>query len=227
VGDAVALLGRARCVLFDFDGPVAHLFGRHPAFRIADALRRRAEELGLPASELRGVSDPLRVLRIAAGLDRSGRIASQLEERLSREEVRAAATAPPTPYADRLVRSLVGSGRQIAITTNNSARAAAAYLERRNLGRHFGPHVHGRATDPALLKPHPDCLRRAMVSTGTAAADCLMIGDSPADFVAADSAGVPFLGYARNDRKAEALRRAGAEHVVRSLEDLLAAAAGA
>ncbi|MDX2852474.1 HAD hydrolase-like protein [Streptomyces sp. PA03-3a] len=52
-----------------------------------------------------------------------------------------------------------------------------------------------------------------------------MIGDAPSDFVAAAGFGVPFVGYARNERKAEALRQARAERVVRSLEDLTPATA--
>lgn len=215
-----ALLEHASCVLFDFDGPLADLFAGHPASRIADRLRRRAGRLGVPPAELPETGDPLRILRIAARHDSTGRIAAELEEQLTREEVHAARTAPPVPYADRLVERLVADGRQVAVTTNNSARAALVYLQRRGLAGYFGSHVHGRAADPALLKPHPDCLERAVASAGTSPADCLMIGDAPSDFAAAARLGVPFVGYARNERKAEELRQAGAEHVVRSLEDL-------
>lgn len=225
VDDASALLEHASCVLFDFDGPLADLFAGHPASRIADRLRRRAGRLGVPPAELPETGDPLRILRIAARHDSTGRIAAELEVQLTREEVHAARTAPPVPHADRLVERLAAGGRQVAVTTNNSARAALAYLQRRGLARYFGSHVHGRAADPALLKPHPDCLERALGSTGTAPAECLMVGDSPGDFFAAVSVGVSFVGYARNDRKAQALRQAGSEHVVRSLEDLMTAAA--
>ncbi|MDX2705014.1 HAD-IA family hydrolase [Streptomyces sp. PA03-6a] len=205
-------------MLFDFDGPLADLFARHPAARIAEALRVRAVDLGLPPEELSGVSDPLRVLQIAAEHDASGRVTSELEERLAQEEVLAAATALPTPYAVRLVRSLVESGRKVAITTNNSAAAATAYLHRRGLSRYFGAHVYGRATDLGLLKPDPHCLMRAMACTGEPPEGCLMIGDSPSDLLAAASAGVAFLGFARDERKALSLRQAGAGHVVTSLE---------
>lgn len=224
VDDASALLGRASCVLFDFDGPLADLFAHHPAARIAEALRVRAVDLGVPFGELSGVSDPLRVLQIAAEHDASGRVTSELEERLAREEVLAAATAQPTPHAVRLVRSLVENGRKVAITTNNSAAAATAYLHRSGLSRYFGAHVYGRAADPGLLKPDPHCLTRAMVCTGEPPESCLMIGDSPSDLLAAESAGVAFLGFARDERKALSLRQAGAGHVVASLEHLAAVA---
>jgi phosphoglycolate phosphatase-like HAD superfamily hydrolase len=48
-----------------------------------------------------------------------------------------------------------------------------------------------------------------------------MIGDTPSDFEAATAAGIAFLGYGRNERKAKVLREAGAVAVVSSLEPLL------
>ncbi len=52
---------------------------------------------------------------------------------------------------------------------------------------------------------------------GAAPSAALMIGDTPSDLTAANSAGVPFLGYARNARKEKLLREAGATVVVDSL----------
>lgn len=48
-----------------------------------------------------------------------------------------------------------------------------------------------------------------------------VIGDSPTDHEAARAAGVPFLGYVRNDRKTKLLRDAGVELIVESLEQVL------
>jgi phosphoglycolate phosphatase-like HAD superfamily hydrolase len=56
---------------------------------------------------------------------------------------------------------------------------------------------------------------------GSAPSTALMIGDTPSDFLAARDAGVPFLGYARNERKEKLLREAGATAVVGSLEAVL------
>lgn len=224
VDDASALLGHASCVLFDFDGPLADLFALRPAVRIAEALRVRAVGLGVPPDELSGVRDPLRVLQIAAEHDASGRVTSELEEHLAGEEVLAAATAPSTPHAGRLVCSLVKSGRTVAVTTNNSVAAASAYLHRSGLSRYFGAHVYGRAADPGLLKPDPHCLRRAMACTGESPENCLMIGDSPSDLLAAKRAGVAFLGFAHDEGKSQSLCQAGARLVVASLEHLSAVA---
>jgi phosphoglycolate phosphatase-like HAD superfamily hydrolase len=50
-----------------------------------------------------------------------------------------------------------------------------------------------------------------------------MIGDAPSDLGAARAAGVAFLGYAPDDAADDALRAAGAEQVVRSLEEVITA----
>ncbi|MDX3076504.1 HAD family hydrolase [Streptomyces sp. MI02-7b] len=208
------------CVLFDFDGPLADLFAHRPAVRVAETLGRRAQKLGVPAGVVRGVRDPLLVLRKAAWHG-AVNVIRELQELLAEEETKAARSARLTPHADGLVRSLAASGREVAVTTNNSARAATVFLKERGLSRFFGPHIHGRAPDPTLLKPDPDCLTRAMTSTGTEPAECLMIGDSVSDLEAADKAGVSFVGYARAPHKTVALRNAGAIHVVGSLEVLV------
>jgi phosphoglycolate phosphatase len=86
---------------------------------------------------------------------------------------------------------------------------------------YFGEHVHGRMPDPQLLKPDPHCLRRALETTGSTAAESLMIGDSVADYQAAREAGVAFLGYARSEIEHGALVRAGTSVIVNSISELL------
>jgi phosphoglycolate phosphatase-like HAD superfamily hydrolase len=71
------------------------------------------------------------------------------------------------------------------------------------------------------LKPDPHCINRALDAMAAAPATALMIGDAPTDLLAARAAGVPFLGYARNERKDMLLRNAGATAVVHSLATVL------
>jgi phosphoglycolate phosphatase-like HAD superfamily hydrolase len=97
------------------------------------------------------------------------------------------------------------------------------YLDSRGLVSCFAPHIYGRTQELNHLKPHPHCIHRALNAMGAAPATALMIGDTPSDLLAARAAGVPFLGYARNERKGKLLRDAGAETVVDSLEPVLRA----
>ncbi|MFM9611735.1 HAD family hydrolase [Streptomyces niveiscabiei] len=220
------LIGRARVVLWDFDGPVCRLFAGRPAEGIAAGLVERLELRGLwellDESE-RLSRDPQVVLR-AVDRRRSGSdLVGELEEWLTGEELAAATSAQPTPYADPLIRTWVAVGTRMAITTNNSPRVVGKYLAGRGLTACFAPHIYGRTADLQLLKPDPHCLNKALRAMGSAPADALMIGDTPSDLEAARRAGVPFLGYARNGFKQGLLRKEGAEVVVSSLASVLAA----
>ncbi|CAG7616409.1 HAD family hydrolase [Actinacidiphila bryophytorum] len=220
------LLAAAQCVLFDFDGPITAVFGGHEAQVVAAALDSRIASWPR-APELTDRTDPMQILLDVAvafdGSEHDHRVA-ELDKLLADQEAIAVASARPTPYADSLVRRLVARGTSVAVTTNNSAAAVLSYLELRGLAVCFGPHVHGRAADPLLMKPHPSCVREAIRSTGVSAGQCLMIGDSPRDYQASSAAGVAFLGYAKNDRKQRQLAEAGVEYMVDSLADVYEAA---
>jgi HAD superfamily hydrolase (TIGR01509 family) len=223
------LIESAKAVLFDFDGPICHLFQGRPLEPLTERLRQavtaaagegeRGGEVWLPQTD-----DPVEIVRAAFQqpvLVERG-VARAVERALAEEELAAAPHAFPTAYADALVRTLAATGRQLAVTTNNSQEAVETYLATRTTDELFAGRIHGRGTDGELrLKPDPDCLLRALKSTGTSAQDALMIGDAPRDLEAARAAGVAFLGYARNERKAEQLRAAGAEELVGSLRDVL------
>jgi HAD superfamily hydrolase (TIGR01509 family) len=151
---------------------------------------------------------------------------AELDRLLSDQEVYAVRSALPNAHADELVRRLVAGGRQVAVTTNNSAASVAAYLDRRCLTGCFGTHIYGRAADPRLMKPHPHCVIAAVHGLGVLPQECLLIGDSARDFQAAAAVGVPFLGLARDERKRRQLSDAGAARLVGSLAPVFHAAAG-
>ncbi|MGP3987714.1 HAD family hydrolase [Streptomyces sp. 3N207] len=222
-------------MIFDFDGPLCHLFARRTAASVARRLRETyAGPPGGSAGMWPETTDPLRLLTAAfddSSLPREN--ARQMERSLTLEEVAAAEVAFPTGYADALVRTLCATGRTVAVATDNSADAVERYLAGRSLldafssGRRPGDapsRVCGRVCDgtaPLRLKPDPDCVLRALESTGADAAESLMLGDSARDAAAARAAGVGFVGYARNERKERELREAGAEWVVPTLRDVL------
>lgn len=219
------LIDSASAVLFDFDGPVCDLFHGHPALFIAARFRELSRDAGDGSTPgwMPDTDDPYRILLAAARQPSSNGLLPLLEDTLTQEELRAAPDAYPTAYADRLIQALRADGRRLAIATNNSQSAVERYLGSRRLEGHFAGHIHGRTPKNLRLKPDPDCLRRALDSTGTRARDALMIGDAVRDFAAARAAGVPFLGYAHSPEKAAALRAAGVPDLVGSLADVLQA----
>jgi len=214
------LITRARVVLWDFDGPICRLFAGHKAERVAidlvDWLEGRGLH-GLLTEDERQSLDPHVVLRAVDRRHPGSDLVAELEERLTQEELRATSSAMPTAYADPLIRTWTAVGSRLAIATNNSPRVVRAYLESRGLLSCFSPHIYGRTQDLHQLKPDPHCLNRGLRAMGAAPSAALMIGDTPSDLTAANSAGVPFLGYARNARKEKLLREAGATVVVDSL----------
>ncbi|MDL5202380.1 HAD-IA family hydrolase [Streptomyces sp. ALI-76-A] len=218
------LITRARVVLWDFDGPVCRLFAGHAAAKVADDLVEWLEGRGLHGlltDEERRSLDPHIVLRALDRRHPGSDLVDELEERLTQEELRATSSAMPTPYADPLIRTWTAVGARLAIATNNSPRVVRTYLASRELTSCFAPHIYGRTQALHHLKPDPHCLNRALNAMGSAPSDALMIGDTPSDLYAAQAAGVPFLGYARNERKEKLLRDAGATVTVATLEPVL------
>jgi HAD superfamily hydrolase (TIGR01509 family) len=220
------LIKSARFVLFDFDGPICRLFAGRRSDLIALDLVKWLDGHGLKgllSEEEQLASDPHIPLRAVDRRHPNSDLVSELEEFLTAEELKAVPLARPTPYADPLIRTWTAVGARLAITTNNSARAASSYLETRGLGACFAPHVYGRTKELQHMKPDPHCLQQALTAMGAAPALSLMLGDTPSDFEAAQKAGVPFVGYARNAKKREELLAANVEpeHIVDSLEPLL------
>ncbi|WP_406125778.1 HAD family hydrolase [Streptomyces canus] len=218
-----SLVSSARYVLWDMDGPMCQLFAGYPAHEIAGQLVAMIDGLGMGAlltAQERSGDDPHVALRGVHERHRGSDLVLALEEWLTRRELEAVSKAMPTPHADPLIRTWSARGVRFAITTNNAALAAAAYVESRGLADCF-PHVYGRTANLDLMKPDPHCLEEAIKAMGAVPSATLMIGDTATDLQAAQRAGVSFLGYARNAGKEQDLRDAGAEVVVRSLEQVL------
>ncbi|MFJ8362254.1 HAD family hydrolase [Streptomyces sp. NPDC093984] len=218
------LITDARFVLFDFDGPICRLFAGHSAELVSQDMTDWLERQGLLwqlTQEERAQPDPYVLLPMMDARHRGSDLVAAMEERLTQQELTAVVSAQPTAYADPLIRTWAALGARLAITSNNSARAVTAYLESRGLVDCFAPHIYGRTRELHRQKPDPHHLIRALRAMGAAGETALMIGDSPSDLKAAEQAGVPFLGYARNERKQKLLRDAGAEVVVNTLEPAL------
>ncbi|MFE9924453.1 HAD family hydrolase [Streptomyces sp. NPDC005774] len=218
------LISGARVVLWDFDGPICRLFAGHSAERVATDLVEWLEGRGLHGlltEPERESLDPHAVLRAVDRRHPGSDLVAELEARLTQEEMLAASSARPTAYADPLIRTWTAVGSRPAIATNNSPHVARKYLADRGLLGCFAPHIYGRTQQLSRLKPDPHCINRALNAMGAAPDSALMIGDTPSDFHAAEAAGVPFLGYARNEEKEKILQAAGATVILSSLEPVL------
>jgi phosphoglycolate phosphatase-like HAD superfamily hydrolase len=207
------IFSRARAVLLDFDGPVCSVFSGISDLQVSSQLRAVLSAYGVDVpAEVEEAHDPLAVLRFSATAGRDVLLA--VEERFQAAEVNAVAVADPTPYAFDFIRAARQRGKVLAIVSNNSAAAAAAYLEQHGLSGLFGS-IAGRAyAAPDLMKPHPDSVMRALASLELQPNDAVLIGDSVTDMEVCQVTGVPCIGYANKPGKAQFLVAAGADEVV-------------
>ncbi|MDX3384043.1 SAV_2336 N-terminal domain-related protein [Streptomyces niveiscabiei] len=222
--DLRALLA-APTVLLGFDGPLTRLFPAARAREAALALLAVAAEHRNPQDALAGrpfgtaqaqggVVHPLEVLRTYA----HDPVGPLLRARLDELELAAVPDAPTTHNAVALVRALHAAGKRVLVATDCCEEAVRRYVAPYRLPL---AGVHGRADDPAALMPDPDCLRRAL---GEEAGHAVFLGSTVAGLTAAQRAGLPFIGLARNRTVEQELREAGGEVVVRSLAPVLEAA---
>jgi len=215
--DLTALLAEVDAILLDFDGPVCGIFAGYPARDVAaelvDLLYRHGVDL---PGHLTSETDPLEVLRWTGSLGDQG-VTRVVEDALCTAERRAVATAAPTPYGREVIVAARQAGLPVAVVSNNSAGAVAAYLAAHRLTGHVAP-VIGRAyADPNRMKPNPGPILQAVRALGTAPDRSVLIGDSLSDIEGSQAAGVPVIGYANRPPKVDAFHQAGADVVVTSM----------
>ncbi|WP_432982141.1 HAD family hydrolase [Dactylosporangium sp. CA-233914] len=216
---AADLIGRGP-LLLDFDGPICSIFAGYPAPDVARHLVGvlHAEGVDPPAAVV-VETDPLEVLRWTGKACPQALVVT-VEDALCVAEVRAAATASPTPYGHEVIQTAWRAGVPIAIVSNNSQGAIEAYLRAHNL---FGcvRAVIGRPyAKPELMKPHPSPVLLAARSLMADVEDCVLIGDSLSDIEGARAAGAHVIGYANREWKVDAFH--SADSVITSMVELIA-----
>ncbi|MFC0539867.1 HAD family hydrolase [Kutzneria chonburiensis] len=220
---AIDLVRAARGVLLDFDGPICSVFAGWPASAVAARLRGDIAAQGIDVHPVGSETDPLAILLWIG--ENYPELVEFVDTRLCVAEESAVRTAKPTDYSDEIIRHSARTGRSVAIVSNNSAVAIRSYLELRDLLRHVEI-ISGREfARPELMKPNPHSLIVAADALRVTLQDCLLIGDSVTDVLAAKSVSVRSIGYANRTDKFAKLAEAGADAVVSTLEPLARAVA--
>ncbi|GAA2717968.1 HAD family hydrolase [Micromonospora olivasterospora] len=218
--DLGRLLAGVGAVLLDFDGPVCSIFARYPAPQVAaelvDVLRRHGVDV---SPDLASEPDPLEVLRRTGATGDQG-ATEAVEDALCAAERRAAETAEPTLYGREVIVAARQAGLPVAVVSNNSAGAVAAYLAARRLAGYVSPVVGRAYAKPERMKPHPDPILQAVRALRERPERCVLVGDSLSDIEGAYAAGVKVIGYANRPTKVAAFRSAGAHVVITSMGDI-------
>jgi HAD superfamily hydrolase (TIGR01662 family) len=221
--DAQALadvLDQARCLLIDFDGPICDIYDGLTDATVAERLRKTITGLGISVpARIASSDDPIAVFDYAATVSSS--LGELIEAEMTGQEVEAVATARPVPYVHEVVTSARGTGRSIAIVSNNSERAVRTYLDQHGLADRVDLIAARTSADPALLKPSPHLLEQAITGLGASPAECVIIGDSITDVQAARSAGIHSIGYANRPGKRDSFTAEHASAIIDSLADLV------
>ena len=212
-----AILGTGP-LLLDFDGPVCSVFAGYPAPRVAADLvvQLRAAGVDVPKA-VACEADPLEVLRWTGAICGS-EVTAVVEDKLCTAELRAVESAAPTPYGHEVVLAARSAGMSVAVVSNNSAEAVAAYLSAHGLADQIMSIVGRPYADPARMKPNPEPILAAARLLGADPAACVLVGDSLTDIQGARAAGVRVIGYANRPPKVAAF--VGADAVITTMGDL-------
>ena len=217
-----------RILLFDIDGTLVATGGAG-----AVAWRRAFEELhGIPADIGKytdaGMTDPdVGAKTFEAVLHRKPtphELAQLIQRRL---EHLPEAVAESTGYRvlpgvpDRL-RRLSRAGHLLGIITGNGDGAAFIKLSRGDLMRWFtfGAYATAGIDRPGIVRRAVE-RGEAMLGVDVPNTDIFVIGDTPLDVDAAHAVGCTAIAVATGHYDAAALRDAGADHVLETLEEEL------
>lgn len=213
---------RLRLVVFDVDGTLVdsqdHIHG-------AMARAFAAVEQPLPPRErildIVGLSLPEAMARLVPELAHSVR--SDLVEAYKQSfgSLRAGRLSPLFAGASEALETLRGHpGMLLGVATGKSRRGLDHILEAHGLAGHF---VTMQVADDHPSKPHPSMLNAALAETGVRTESAVMIGDTSYDIEMGRAAGFHTIGVGWGYHRAEALREAGAEHVITEFTALLPA----
>jgi phosphoglycolate phosphatase-like HAD superfamily hydrolase len=217
---------RYRILLFDIDGTLVSTGGAG-----AVAWRQAFEELhGIPADIGQftdaGMTDPdvgARTFEAVLGREPTPHELAQLiQRRLEHlpEAVAASEGYRVLPGVPERLRQLSRDGHLLGIITGNGDGAAFIKLTRGDLSRWFSFGAYASAgLDRAGIVGQAVQRGEAMLGRDVPNTEIYVIGDTPLDVQAAHAVRCTAVGVATGHFDAAALREAGADHVVETMEE--------
>jgi phosphoglycolate phosphatase len=223
-----AVADTPRILLFDIDGTLVSTGGAG-----AVAWRRAFEELhGIPADIGKftdaGMTDPdVGAKTFEAVLGRkptSLELAQVVQRRLEHlpEAVAESEGYKVLPGVPERLRQLSRAGHLLGLITGNGDGAAFIKLQRADLGRWFtfGAYASAGVDRPAIVRRAVE-RGEAMLGQDVPNTEIFVIGDTPLDIQAAHAVGCTGIAVATGHYDVAALKEAGADHVLETLEQEL------
>jgi phosphoglycolate phosphatase len=219
---------RYRIILFDIDGTLVSTGGAGAA-----AWKVAFEELhGIPADIGQftdaGMTDPdVGIKTFEAVLHRTPtrhELAQLLQRRLEHmpEAIASSERYRVLPGVPERLRQLSRDGHLLGLITGNIDGAAHIKLQRADLNRWFpfGAYA-GAGMQRADIVREAVARAEAIVGRDVPNEEILVVGDTPRDIEAAHAAECSAVAVATGHHDADALRAAGADHVLATLEEEL------
>src|SRR5688500_3925626 len=215
-----------RILLFDIDGTLVSTGGAG-----AVAWKQAFEELhGIPADigefTDAGMTDPdvgARTFEAVIGREPTPHERAQLVQRRLEhlpEAVAASEGYRVRPGVPERLRQLSRDGHLLGIITGNGDGAAHIKLARGDLNRWFTSGAYASAgLDRAGIVRQAVQRGEAMLGRDVPNTEIYVVGDTPLDVQAAHAAGCTAIGVATGHFDAAALREAGADQVVETMEE--------
>jgi phosphoglycolate phosphatase len=217
-----------RIILFDIDGTLVSTGGAG-----AVAWRRAFEELyGIPADIGKftdaGMTDPdVGAKTFEAVLHREPtprELAQLIQRRLEHlpEAIAESEGYHVLPGVPERLRQLSRDGHLLGLITGNGDGAAAVKLARADLNRWFtfGAYATAGVDRPGIVRQAVE-RGEAMLGMDVPNHDIFVVGDTPLDIDAAHAVDCTAIAVATGHYDAAALREAGADHVLETLEEEL------
>jgi phosphoglycolate phosphatase len=215
-----------RILLFDIDGTLVTTGGAG-----AVAWRQAFEELhGIPADIGQftdaGMTDPdvgARTFEAVLGREPTPHeLAQVIQRRLEHlpEAVAASEGYRVLPGVPERLRQLSRDGHLLGLITGNGDGAAFIKLTRGDLSRWFSFGAYASAgLDRAGIVGQAVQRSEALLGRDVPNTEIYVVGDTPLDVKAAHAVGCTAIGVATGHFDAAALREAGADHVVETMEE--------
>jgi pyrophosphatase PpaX len=122
------------------------------------------------------------------------------------------------PNVQETLQKIQDKGIKMSAITNRSKRSSIKTLELASLDHFF--EIVLSAEDMKNNKPHPEGLFTALKHMGIEPKDALMVGDTEADILAGQAAGVKTVGITHGMR-GEKVKDHNPDHLIHSIEELL------
>ncbi len=209
-----------RLALFDYDGTLVDSAG--PIVQMFEAAYAKAGYVCPPADALRsmiGLPLHVAVARLNPELDEAGHANIVDLYRAEYDARHKAGAESPLPLFSGAKQAMteMQSSMILGVATGKSRRGLTQSLAALGLDPYFSV---TKTADDGPSKPHPAIAVDAMQEMGAEPANTVVIGDTVYDMEMAKAAGASAIGVSWGMHPVELLKRAGADRLITSFDEL-------